>query len=307
MMKNVLLILLVCACTLTARSQTWTQYFEGPVTAYTIPVYIDTADTAHVNTWQIGPPQKTIFNSAATSPNVIVTDTLNTYPIGDTSVFTIGFKPSLWASWGVLAIRWAQKLDMDHAHDWGVVEYSIDSGNTWENIFANPFVYNLYGFQTANVDTIDTGFCAFTGTDTTWRDIWLCFGLSSVSDIDTMLLRFTIMTDTVDSMKEGWMIDNFMAHITYAHTVAKDPFHNTEIRVYPNLSAGIVNIEAPAVKQFHITEYLGVINMAGKVVKEYRNIPTKYYIDLSDQPPGLYYLKVRTNLYSGTYPVMIRR
>jgi len=39
--------------------------------------------------WQIGSPQKTIFTSPFSPPNVIVTDTANPYPASDTSCFLI--------------------------------------------------------------------------------------------------------------------------------------------------------------------------------------------------------------------------
>src|SRR5690349_9118432 len=60
-------------------------------------------DTTHLNNiWQIGKPQKTAFDSAYSPLNVLVTDTINTYPINDTSIFTIVFPgyiltPSWWA------------------------------------------------------------------------------------------------------------------------------------------------------------------------------------------------------------------
>ena len=51
---------------------------------------IDTISNPN-NSWQVGAPQKSLFTSALTPPNVIVTDTINPYLINDTSIFSLTF------------------------------------------------------------------------------------------------------------------------------------------------------------------------------------------------------------------------
>ena len=150
------------------------QYFDGADTNEFSSILID-IDTASSNIWQIGAPQKSIFDSAATTPNVIITDTINYYPSNNTSSFQYTIIP--WTTWGILAIQWKQKLDMDFGKDGGIIEFSVDGGNTWQSAFDNPYVYNFYGFDTNNVDTLQTGEDAFTGVDSTWKDIWLCYDM----------------------------------------------------------------------------------------------------------------------------------
>lgn len=284
------------------------QYFDGADTNMLHSLYVH-IDTTGGNTWQIGKPDKLYFALAATVPNVIVTDTLHPHPINDTSSFTVGISKDVIdeAYWGILAIRWYQKLDLVPKHGWGMVEFSIDTGNTWQNAFDNPYVYNFYGFNASNVDTIHSSKRAFTGTDINWRDIWFCFSSSYLSLTDSMIIRYTFISDSVDSAKSGWMIDNFLVNITYAHTLVKTPHNNDKIMVYPTITSNIVNIEAPKVAEFHIIEDLQLINVEGKVVQQHKMCPTKFYIDVSGHPSGMYYLKVKTNLYSGTYPVYISR
>ncbi len=281
------------------------QYFDGADSDAYNALFV-AIDTTGGNVWQIGRPQKTIFDSAATFPNVIVTDTINSYPPNDTSSFTVTYDPG-YVYWGIHAVRWKQKLDMDKGRDGGIVEYSLDTGQTWHSIFHNPHIYNFYGFDSSNVDTLPSGEYAFTGTDTVWRDIWVCFDYSYLMFTDSVIFRFTLRSDSVDSVKEGWMIDNLMAQRTYVHTASKTVKDNDRIRVFPNVTTGIVHIEAPKVQQFHIIERLQVINAEGRVVQEYTNIPVKFYIDLSGQTNGNYYLKVKTNLYADTFPVVLSR
>lgn len=303
MKKLYLLLFLSILGLTTAKGQIMMyQYFDGNDTGNnSIFVQIDTAGGS---IWQIGPPQKAIFDSAATFPNVIVTDTINFYPPGDTSSFILSNLSQMGNFRGVHAIRWKQKLDMDFKGDGGMIEYSLDTGNTWLSVFDNPNVYNFYGFDTTNVDTVN-GVLAFTGTDTVWRDIWMCFDRSYTYNKE-LLVRFTFVSDTTDTQKEGWMIDNFIVHETMIHTVKKTP-SNEYLKVYPTLTTGRVHIEAEKLYEYHIIEGIRVVNTEGKTVRSFGQAPTKFFIDIGDLPNGTYYINIRTNKRSQTFPVTLGR
>jgi len=85
-MKNKLLFLLVCSLisfgALAQNASTADSCnFETPCTL----VVMDSAS----GIWQIGPPQKAIFDSAYSLPNALVTDTLNTYPVNQECYFDV--------------------------------------------------------------------------------------------------------------------------------------------------------------------------------------------------------------------------
>src|SRR5690606_13870901 len=118
-----------------------------------------------------------------------------------------------------------------------------DSGLTWENAFDNPYVYNFYGFDTANVDTFANGEIGFSGTDSTWKDIWLCFDNNWLSITSRSLqVRYTLKSDSVDNSKEGWLIDNIGAHRTSVHTINEKKL-DQYMTVSPNPTKGRVYIE----------------------------------------------------------------
>ncbi len=298
-----LLILIVRSTT----AQFYAQYFDGADTSLYNAILID-MDGDSSNVWQIGSPQKIIFDSAATQPNTIVTDTINFYPSNDTSRFIAKVSLNGW-NWGIFALQWKQKLDMDTAFDGGIIEYSIDSGNTWVNVFNNPFVYNLYGYDTINADTLSGGEYAFSGTDTTWRDIWLCFDMSWLQQFqwnDTLLFRFTLLSDSVSNSKEGWMIDNMLSHITVIHTV-KETEQDSYLSVYPNPANNIVHIQTEKLMKFHIIERMELVDPLGSVIEKWTNIPTKFWFDTDKYNDGLYFLKVKTNIKSETIPLVISK
>jgi hypothetical protein len=305
MKKIYLIILLLVFVVRSSTAQFYTQYFDGADTSLWNSIRIQ-LDTSSQNVWQIGTPQKTIFNGAATQPYAIVTDTINFYPANNTSRFIAKVWLNNW-SWGIFALQWKQKLDMDASFDGGIIEYSVNNGNTWVNVFNNPYVYNFYGFQTANQDTLANGEFAFSGTDSIWRDIWLCFDLSWLQQFnwnDTALFRFTLLSDSVENSKEGWLIDNMLAHITIIHTV-NEVEQEHYVNVYPNPANNIVHIQTQKIMEYHIIEQMELVDPLGRIVDKWTNIPTKFWFDTNKYNEGMYYLKVKTNIKSETRPLAI--
>ncbi len=303
MLQKSLLTLLLFFSINSSFAQYYQQYFDGADTSLTNSIIVKfDPDTANI--WQIGRPQKTIFNSAATLPNALVTDTIHYYPVNNISRFTITIHP--WINYGILALQWKQKIDLDSGYDGAIVEYSIDTGHTWHNVFYNPAVYNYYGYNSANKDTLSTGEYALSGTDTSWRDIWLCFDNSYLSLSDSVAFRFTLKTDSVNNNKEGWLIDNMIAHITGIHTV-KTTAKNDYVRIYPTVTDGIVNIEAEKLQQFHIIESMQLMDNEGRIVETFGKSPVKYYINIGNHPNGVYYLKINTNIKTTTCRLVLRK
>jgi len=284
------------------NSQEQQQYFDGADTIVGQSIFIN-LDTSVTNIWQIGPPQKRIFDAATTLPNVLVTDTINNYPINNNSSFSFPVNSDL-INWGILAVQWTQKLDMDHGKDGGLIEYSTD-GTNWENVFNSSYVYSFYGFENENKDTLENGTPVFTGVDSLWRDIWLCFDGSWVSSQDTLQFRFTLTSDSIDNNREGWMIDNLLNHITFIHTLSEVE-QKEYIRLYPNPTSGIVNIETQKINEFHIIENMQLFNVEGKLVESFGTSPTKFSIDISDHPRGVYFLKINTNLKTETVRIVLQ-
>lgn len=67
------------------QNELCTLNFDTP-NDYCDSVLIDIAQNPD-NIWQIGSPHKQVFNLGYSSDNAIVTDTLNSYPMNDTSSF----------------------------------------------------------------------------------------------------------------------------------------------------------------------------------------------------------------------------
>ncbi len=306
MKKFYILFLFILHSFYSTSQNYFTQYFDGADTSITnsLQMYFEPGNP---NVWQIGPPQKLFFSAAATTPNAILTDTINFYPDTNTSRFQVRFPADTSLTFGIYAMQWEQKLDLDFKKDVGILEFSVDGGTTWDNAFGNPYVYNFYGFNDNNMDTTLSGDIGFTGTDVIWKNIWICFDVSWMTlQVDTVRVRFSLVSDSINTNSEGWMLDNMLAHPTFIHTIAEKE-QEKYLNVYPNPSGTIVHIEAKKLKEFHIIEKMELYDLNGRIVEEWKNIPTKFWIDVSRYANGLYYLKIRTNKKSETLPMVVSK
>lgn len=302
MKKTLTIFLFVFVLTIQAQLSS-SQYFDGGASTNSIMVSV-AANTNNI--WQIGKPQKTLFYSAATLPNAIVTDTLNFYPKNNNSKFVLTIKNPYMNSPFPFALQWKQKLNMDSKKDGGIVEFSNNGGGTWQNTHNNVNVYQYYGFQPANKDTININEYCFSGTDTTWRDIWLCLAPAIANFNDTILFRYTFKSDSVNTNKEGWMIDNFMAHTTIFHPV-KEISQIDEVVVYPTITNGIVNVEVKKTSPTDIIDKIELLNVDGKIMEWYGQNYTKVVLDLSKHIPGIYYVKISINKKSMTRKIIYEK
>jgi hypothetical protein len=301
-MKKTLLFTLFIFCYNLSFSQYYQQYFDGADTSVWNSIFIQ-VDSSTANSWQVGQPQKTIFDSAVSTPNVLVTDTINSYPVNDSSSFTFSI-PVYSFPMMIIAVQWMQKLDLDTNFDGGIIEFKSQTDSVWHNVFNNPYVYNFYGFDPANADTLSNGEYAFSGTDSSWKDIWFCLDFSSWFPSDTLQMRFTLKSDSVDNSREGWMIDNLLVHQTIIHTI-KEKGQEDYMIAYPTVTKGVVHLEAQKMEQYHVIKSMELRNMEGKLVQQFGLSPTKFYIDISNHPAGIYFLTVNTNIRTETFKISL--
>ncbi len=302
-MKKLILLLL---CGLHAGLSLHAQYYDQTFDGTSVNPIMIVLDADPGNVWQIGQPQKTLFNSAKSLPKVIITHTANPYPVNNTSRFTFGLQvPQATSNTGPFALRWVQKLDLDTMLDGAIVEFS-SNGINWQNAHNNPNVYQFYGFKPANKDTMPSGEFSFSGRDTTWRDIWLCIKKTFYEQNDSIYFRFTLKSDGIQTNKEGWMIDNFMASFTIFHPV-KEISQTDPVVVYPNVTSGIVNVEMKKLKDTDMIDDIELIDESGRVVERFGKNYTKVVLDISNHKPGLYYLKVTTHSKTQSFKVLYEK
>ncbi|MCB0803583.1 MAG: T9SS type A sorting domain-containing protein [Flavobacteriales bacterium] len=302
-MKYFLTLLTLVISLFELNAQQRNQFFDGADTIpfLSIKIHIDSNSN---NSWQIGSPQKNIFNQASTLPNALLTDTINNYKPNDSSFFKMEINRN-FAFFGIIALQWNQKLDFENKVDGGIIEYSTDTGKTWTNVVNNPYTYSFYGYDLKNIDTLANGKLGFTGVDTNWRNIWLCFDLSWMWIQDSIEFRYSIFSDSTNQ-HEGWMIDNMIYDITFIHTINENET-SEYIEISPNPASNRVSIKTRKSEEFHIIEKMQLIDLNGDIVYEWTNCPTNFYFETNNFESGVYFLKIKTNLKTEIHKLIIEK
>lgn len=247
--------------------------FSFEDTAHNERLFIDTISNPD-NSWQIGPPQKNVFSEAYLSTNAIITDTINPYPINDTSVFTVIHKVNLALSdEQIMALSGYYKVDSDSLKDFGLIEYSPDNGITWLDMI------NDESFEWSSDKPVLTGSSDWSYFYVSFDDLGydLRFG-------DTVRFRFTFISDSIQNNRDGLMYDNLDFEDFYEGIDSRfqNEFHSM---VFPNPADKWITIEFDNndLSSFH----LEIIDVSGRLVlKEHGGEQGSFKIDISAFQPG---------------------
>jgi hypothetical protein len=245
--------------------------------------------------WHIGKPQKDILflpsNHLYLGKYAIVTDAIDCYP--DSIHASFQFKLTLGEA-DEYEISFSHKYDFEENSDGGIIETSFDLGQTWNNILSDPktqdritYLNNFYSLT----DTISSNNNqpGFTGLQVNITRVIISFLADEDIRGDTMLLRFTITSDSIDTQNEGWMLDYFRFGGIMTYNIESN-FSDVKIQIYPNPIDNLLFINNENnindIKQIHIINSAGIIIMSNNVDRK-----KHFMIDLSRLTSGIYYIR----------------
>ena len=250
-------------------------------------LFIDTVSNPN-NIWQIGSPQKNTFTSADSAPNAIVTDTLNPYPINDTSSFEISFiadKIHLYNYPLSASLTVDYKVNSDSLNDFGLMEFSPDNGNTWFDMLIGNNGAFLYYMAAPPVLTGES--------NGWWESSWVLISSQTsqyqIETGDTVKFRFTFITDSIADSLDGLMFDNIDVSNFAEWYIGLDEYDINQItsKAYPNPAMDKVTIEFNNPNQSPYE--LKVVNNLGEEVLKRTGIKeNEVLLDLSKVEPGFY-------------------
>ena len=261
--------------------------------------------------WQVGEPSKSYLDTAFSGAKVIMTDTLNPYPANTKDCFYLIIDPIkyLWFGYTICELEFQHKTDCDTITEGGYIEVSYDKGKKWKNIIYDSihfeiddwtFTYSENFYE--KDDTLETGMPAFSGNHLAWQYSKFMWGTGGVkkNSIDTVLIRFCFLSDSIQTNKDGWMIDDIKITVITPSNINKNN-HYTGIRVIPNPVKDISLID---LSHINTPERIIVYSSTGlKVIDDYLDAP-EYQISRSDLSPGIYFIRVITEdekVYSGSH------
>lgn len=248
----------------------WNYTYNFEDTNYYGFLEFEAIDSLHDNTWQIGKPQKTVFTSANSFPNVIVTDTLAPYPINDSSIFIITQNDfSHTRCTPIFYFSGYYWVNSDTLTDYGKIEVSPDLGTTWLELLkvsgnSNGWVY--FSIELYN----------------------LLSSFGNYVDYDTVLYRFSFVSDDIHSGKDGLMFDDLNFYYESGVSVYEiDP--EKGFKIYPNPSKNKLNIHL--IENLDLQE-ISILDVSGKQVVKLENKLKE--IDISNLENGVYMLNLKS-------------
>jgi len=252
-------------------------------------IYIDTLNYPN-NLWQIGSPQKALFNSSYSSPNALITDTKSFYPTNDTSVLylwhTAHFNPGWWPF-----LEFKYKMDSDTLNDFGKIEVSPDLGHTWIDVLK---VASTMGWdciiRTDQNNWFPCDSLSLTGTSDGWYKFSLImFAWDQLfGHNDTLLFRFTFISDHIETNQEGWMIDDILM-IDIIENI-EEVSNNSTANIFPNPSEKLITIEVTDFTIFDLT----ITDNSGRVVLSRTRVAgNSTEVNISYLLPGVYYYNLK--------------
>ncbi len=287
----------------------------GPFTTITFEDtntrYISIAQGAQ-NIWQIAAPSKPYFSQAYTPPNAILTDSAAFYPVSNTSSFDLiigefnmGGTFGGWYPWNIF-VDFRHKFDTDTLQDGGFISVSWDHGQTWMNIVDDTISKQMFTvspaqpdwsyFGNTNIyghsDSLFNGEPGFSGhsygwvqTCMAWYDIPVRH--PSFAPTDTMMLRFTFISDNVTNNKEGWMIDQirlFSIDLGGGLEDLRSGTHRFFMAPNPVREEAMVIMD----KIYHDVG-VRVTDLSGKIIRQTRISNCRQFsLNTASLPPGTY-------------------
>ncbi len=274
--------------------------FDAIQTAH-FKISIDTTDST--NAWMIGNVTKSGFPSAFSGSRAIQTDTAAPYAVGLQSAFYIWRDTAESFGWtpnDEFSISFWHYYDVDSLLDSCMVQATIDSGMSWFNL-PYYFFFSYNGSLTGKPnDPYFTHVINFSGKSNGWVKENICFVIPLVKQTDSIGsksgYRFLFKTDSINTSKPGWMIDDIQLVSPLISPGNIIDISSNPLSISPNpSSSGIVNISYPS---NFVQGTITIFDVFGRKLKQ---TTLQKQIDLQELPAGMYFYKASFKGYENEY------
>lgn len=244
------------------------------------------------NCWRVGKPVKPVFTTAHLSQKVIATDTMNAYPNSDTSIFYISQIAEIgWAFPfpSYTTMRGWYFTDSDTLTDYGKIELSPNNGLTWIDLIKDT-VYKI----TQPFDAVPAvPKPVLSGRSSGWKYFdWYLYRLADSFNVqfgDTVLMRFTFISDSTQTNRDGLMFDD----ISFGDWTESVESTATSIASAPSPNPATSTIHFTLSARQEDDWRIALFTQRGQKLKtETIRRGAAHDISVSELPPGFYYYTI---------------
>ncbi len=259
-------------------------------------------DSVGNNIWEIGTPGKDFFNSAHSGTKAILTDSISSYPPNDTSFFIYVIR-NPYTSTCYTSMEFWHKYDMDTLNDIGIIDASYDGGNSWiiVNDTNGVLPMDSYFWWDSDYHESNGNYTVHPLTITSKSDGWIQSKFNwqwwipikfdtIIYPPDSLMIRFTFISDSMETNREGWMIDDIVTVSAswQSCSAINEITADINISVFPNP----FSLQTTIRTEYHLkNSTLTIYNSFGQKVRQMEYISGQSVTILrKDLLSGLYYL-----------------
>jgi len=244
-------------------------------------------DTTQVNNiWDYGVSEKEFLNLR--NDSVLITSLTENYPVNNSSSFDFSFDINSIDLSLFIVVDWRHSMDVEPKKDGGYVEVSLDGKKTWHNIYDQDSIEEpIMVWYSDKVDTLPNNQIGYSSKIENGGS-GICFGDFYPFQSDTVTLRFTFISDSVDTKQEGWMFYDISIKQVLWDDIEES---NTKaiINLQPNPVSTQTKITLPQTWQ---QANLSLYDLTGKLLIQKNNYTNNQTINISHLPKGNYFLKL---------------
>lgn len=281
-MKKIALIFFNLLLIIVAYAQEEYLYLDFETSKWKNYIYFDTTSQ---NLWMVGKPSKKLFNTGYRSEHSIITDSAKAYPANNNSVFFL--KSKLVIKPHYLTLRFKFKINSDTLKDFFKLHVSFDKGVKWTPLLEDSIPKEIR-FQFDN----DFGGThkpqTISGNLSDWFEIY--YDLADYYrnlkiETDTIIFKFSFLSDSINSFKEGLIIDNIILS-QYWESVMDAK--KSQIQTYPNPCSNRLFINEAIYDDVNFD--INIFNSKGIIIRNSEKINISNGINIQNLPAGFYHL-----------------
>ena len=215
----------------------------GAVTSpHLAPSISATLDASSTTLWKTGSTTKPFFTGNGAIAGAIMTDTSAPYPVSANQWFILKLNGVAggWTGWYNPIFGFTHRYQTTAGKDGGIVEYSLDTGTTWNNVRGGCYTMTFADSFYSATDTLQGGTPAFSGTSNGWvtSRFQLFQGIPVKGEGCPMRwpvwIRFRFVSDAVAESLDGWLISSIKVEKDFYGSGVQDVSRHPSLDVYPN-------------------------------------------------------------------------
>jgi hypothetical protein len=244
------------------------------------------------NIWQIGSVTKPAFDTTHSGWKAMQTDTINSYPINDTSAFVLYIDSSFEAANYGYSISFWHKLETDTLKDWCIFQATSDAGLTWQTVGDTNSKLMGYIQYNGSLNNYVPNYLnkplIWSGNYSNWQQEEICitfFVIKNMTIPKDIGFRFLFVSDSIYTNKAGWIIDDI--RVNSPKIVGSVGNINSKFKISPN---PVVN------KQLYLdysNEMEGNFELFDISGRQIFNVPLSNRISLPTSITGLYFYTIQ--------------